>query len=174
MKRLAITIFSIAVVAIAVIGCGSQARKLAHGSEINYLTKGSPKIEYTSYEFLLDEFEHEAKRNDWSSEERENRKRIIPPGGIITVHFESDSIQYANAGNYTVVLELAGKEIERKTGREETPEEIYRQDKDETSYWSKLVVNITEELKEPLKVYVIDKLRSVRYEYDVIPESLSE
>ena len=174
MKSIMVYFFAVALTVLLVMACGSQVKRLAHGSDIQYLTENSPKIEYTSYSYLIDEFEHEAKRQKWSDEERENQKRIIPPGGIITVHFESDTIENANSGNYTVVLELEGEEIDRKTGRDEEPQEIYRHDKDKTYYWSKMVVNVTKELKEPLKVYVIDMLSSIRHEYAVIPEALLE
>ena len=149
-------------------------RSSSHGSTIEVIeNKAKARIEYKSYNKLVNDIKKKAKLRMWSQNKINYKIQSLPRGGNILIHVFSNTIDSANTKWWEyIVLSLNGKEILRKRGSNKIPN-FTTSRTSATIWWNIDVVPLTNDNSQPFKVFVIDILSNKRSGFIVYPNMVN-
>ena len=150
-------------------------RLLSHGSTIEVIeNKTKARIEYKSYNKLVNDIKKKAKLRMWSQNKLNSEIKLLPKGGLILIHVSGNTIDRANTKWWEyIVLSLNGKEILRKRGSNQIPN-FTTSRTSATTWWNIDDLPLTNDNSQPFKVFVIDILSNKRSGIIVYPNMVKK
>ena len=146
-------------------------RSSSHGSTIEVIeNKTKARIEYKSYNKLVNDIKKKAKLRMWSQNKLNSEIKLLPKGGLILIHVSGNTIDRANTKWWEyIVLSLNGKEILRNRGSNSIPNFTTSRRTSATEWWNIDDLPLTNVNSQPFKVFVIDILGNKRSGFIVYP-----
>ena len=146
-------------------------RSSSHGSTIEVIeNKTKARIEYKSYNKLVNDIKKKAKLRMWSQNKLNSEIKLLPKGGLILIHVSGNTIDRANTKWWEyIVLSLNGKEILRNRGSNSIPNFTTSRRTSATEWWNIDDLPLTNDNSQPFKVFVIDILGNKRSGFIVYP-----
>ena len=146
-------------------------RSSSHGSTIEVIeNKTKARIEYKSYNKLVNDIKKKAKLRMWSQNKLNSEIKLLPKGGLILIHVSGNTIDRANTKWWEyIVLSLNGKEILRNRGSNSIPNFTTSRRTSDTEWWNIDDLPLTNDNSQPFKVFVIDILGNKRSGFIVYP-----
>ena len=124
-------------------------------------------LKYSSYNDEVIQLDKDKNLNMWTDEQYAENKAKVAAGGLLFFTTRRQSLETSNAGNITVIIQDgSGKEIDRikiddKYGTY-SPSTQYSP----LCYYNTFGVSVKQSFPE-LKIFVVDQMANVRYEYIV-------
>jgi len=170
--KVRLTVFSFIIFFSSCASVGSKLTKYGSTVEISE-NQASASIKFKSHKVLYKELEENEKIQLWTKEKMESQVLLLPKGGYIIVEVRGLTIGSANTKWWEYIVQtMDGEEILRKQGEDEIPE--FTSSQYGTTWWNLELLYLKDEITEPFKVFVIDKLNNKRSAFVVYPNQVNK